>query len=101
MKCLLFLQNKIIKQNIKTNLNANVKDGLRDQDTDKMSDLRLFGMDLADHKGAESEGGINHIYRVLGNSLHKIERLQRHPVECYTQSLHIPWLFAGLQPFLT
>lgn len=49
MKCLLFLKNKIIKQNIKTNLNANVKDGLRDQDTDKMSELRLFGMDLADH----------------------------------------------------
>lgn len=49
MKKLLFLQNKIIKQNIKTNLNTNVKDGLRDQDTDKMSDLRIFGMDLADH----------------------------------------------------
>lgn len=63
MKCLLFLQNKIIKQNIKTNLN----DGLRDQVTDKMSDLRLFGMDLADHN-ERVRGGIKHIYRVLGNS---------------------------------
>lgn len=38
--------NKAKHQN---KFNANVKDGLRDQDTDKMSELRLFGMDLADH----------------------------------------------------